>query len=72
MLRHRSSSLMRRRLFHATLKTDAYVAGNGDFFRLGTRDAPSSSVTFVPVHCDPENGNESNNTNNICFCFSNC
>ena len=39
------------------------MAGNGDFFRLGTRDAPSSSVTFVPVHCDPENGNEANNTN---------
>ena len=63
MLRHRSSSL-KRRLF-ATLKTDAYVAGNGDFFRLGTRDAPSSSVTFVPVHfepfkCDPENGDEAN------------
>ena len=42
-----------------TLKTDAYVAGNGDFFRLGiplgSSASSSSKRTFVPVHI-PTNG----------------
>ena len=47
-----------------TKKTDAYVAGNGDFFRLGIEDSFSSSSssssslskrTFVPVHLPDNN-----------------
>ena len=46
-----------------TKKTDAYVAGNGDFFRLGIEDSSSSSSsssslskrTFVPVHLSDNN-----------------
>ena len=42
-----------------TLKTDAYVAGNGDFFRLGiplgSSASSSSKRTFVPVDI-PTNG----------------
>ena len=44
-----------------TLKTDAYVAGNGDFFRLGiplgSSASSSSKRTFVPVHI-PTNGGD--------------
>lgn len=44
-----------------TLKTDAYVAGNGDFFRLGIPSSSSlsssSKRTFVPVDI-PTNGGD--------------
>ena len=45
-----------------TLKTDAYVAGNGDFFRLGIPSgsllsSSSSKRTFVPVDIPTNGGN---------------